>query len=43
MNKLLSTLLVLPLACCGAPPPDDTLEAEAFNVNSRYTIESVQV
>jgi len=43
MNKLLWSILAVPLACCGAPPPDDTLEAEAFNVNSRYTIESVQV
>src|SRR5256885_1608445 len=42
MNKLLWMFLTVPLACCGAPP-DDPLEAEAFNVNSRYTIESVQV
>ena len=43
MNKLLWIVLAVPLACCGAPPTDDPLEAEAFNVNARYTIEKVEV
>ena len=42
MHKLLWIAVALPLACCGAPP-DDSAEADAYNVNSRYTIESVSV